>query len=691
MLSDSQRRTIVAWRPWLIAGTLWLVIATIASGVLWHLRSDLVESQARELGLLSLALADEVDRGLQGAQEGLQAMRDEWGDGHLLLSGPQAERALRNRAELMPLVQMVWLVDRDGHLLRGSESIPVPGLRTFLPALPGLVEHEIAISSPWTPGIDREMLVALAIRNQDSSAAASGWIVAGVPATALLGAFSAAAPAPDVQMAVLRSDGVLLAGANLSAPTFDTSGGTSRPVGRPDTQLRSYSDGRERLVSLHKLPRYGIDVVLTRDLEAVLVSWRGAAQLTSLVTLLLLLIMALAVRFVQHAERRRTEAQQALEAQRARASRLESLGTLAGGVAHDFNNVLAAIIGFGEMAQDAAPEGSGQARQLDKMLQAALRGKALVERILAFSRGGARQSTVFEFEPVVEEVLGLLASALRPGVVLERRFEASGARVRGDPTHAFEAVMNLCANAMQAMPDGGMLSICLERVHVIEPRVLSHSTLRTGDQVVLTVSDQGAGIAPEVMEHLFEPFFTTRGAQSGTGLGLAVVHGVVTEFGGAIDVRSTPGHGARFTLYIPECAGALDEPAPTPARVSGGAGQRLLVVDDEPALVALAEEMLAGLGYEAIGHSNPAAALQALREDPRRFDAVITDELMPVLSGTQLTEALRQVAPRLPVLLISGYGGALLAQRAAAVGVTRMLAKPLQREELARVLADVLR
>ena len=165
---------------------------------------------------------------------------------------------------------------------------------------------------------------------------------------------------------------------------------------------------------------------------------------------------------------------------------------------------------------------------------------------------------------------------------------------------------------------------------------------------------------------------------------------MVAEFGGAIDVRSVAGEGARFTLYLPACDDALDAPEAPPARDAHAAGQRLLVVDDEPALVALAEEMLAGLGYEAVGYSSPTAALDALRADPQRFDAVITDELMPVLSGTQLTEALREFAPRMPVLLISGYGGVLLAQRAAAVGVTRMLAKPLQREELARALAQVL-
>jgi CheY-like chemotaxis protein len=291
---------------------------------------------------------------------------------------------------------------------------------------------------------------------------------------------------------------------------------------------------------------------------------------------------------------------------------------------------------------------------------------------------------------VVEEVLGLLAASLRPGVVLEHALEANGARLRGDPTQAFEAVTNLCTNAMQAMPQGGMLSVRLRREHVPAPRVLSHSALAAGDFLVLTVADQGSGITLDVMEHLFEPFFTTRRAQSGTGLGLAVVHGVVVEIGGAIDVKSNPGHGARFTLYLPECTEPLGAADSMPSASARGAGQRLLVVDDEPDLVGLAVEMLQGLGYEPEGTVDPAAALLALRARAPSFAAVILDEVMPGLSGIELTLALRVFAPEMPVLLVSGYGGALLAQRAASAGVTRVLTKPLRRAELARVLAEAL-
>jgi signal transduction histidine kinase len=676
---------------WWGAAVLSLVLALVAGSALWHLRRDAMDGQARELGLLSLALSDEIDRGLRGAEEGLQAMRAELRDGRLPVTGAEAGRALKTRAELMPLVRTLWLLDRDGRILSASDATPAPEVLSFAPALDRLGDDATAVSRPFSGAGARDSLVALAVRFDEAPGSSGGWVLAAMPATALLGAFAVAEPVADARLTVFRGDGVRLAGPIVATPSLDEAGVARHLADPQHMELRRLADGSEHLVALHHLPRYGMTVMLTRNLEAVLVAWREAAQLTTAAMALLVAIMAASIYFVQRADRHRTDAQQALQAQRSRASKLESLGALAGGVAHDFNNVLAAVVGYGEMARDAAEPGGAQARHLDNVMQAALRGKALVERILAFSRGGARTSMVFELEPVVEEVLSLLAASLRPGVVLERGLEAHGALLRGDPTQAFEAVMNLCTNALQAMPEGGMASVQLERVHVDAPRVLSHSALAKGDYLALTVADQGGGITPEVMEHLFEPFFTTRSALSGTGLGLAVVHGVVTEFGGAIDVQSPPGQGARFTLYLPECTDAAGAPAPAETRALTGAGQRLLVVDDNPTLVALAEEMLNALGYAPVGYSDPVAALLALREAPQQFAAVITDEVMPGMSGTELTAALRQQLPQLPVLLISGYGGALLASRAAAAGVSRVLTKPLQRVELAQALADVLR
>lgn len=691
MDAQARQQTLGAWRPWLVTLGLWAVLAGFAAIALWHLRRNAVEGQTRELRLLSLALTDEIERGLRGAEEGLHALRGELHEGRLPLSPAEALRALHTRSELMPLVRTLWLLDRDGRVIAASDATPAPPLSTFAPALDRLGADETALSRPFVDPRGHAALVAMAIHFADAPGLAGGWILAAMPAQDLLGPFSAALPAADARLAVFRSDGVLLAGANIGVPTIGEARMAQRLANRPSMELRKFRDGSENLVGLQSVPRHELKVMVSRDQGAVLASWRAATELAVVALGLLLLVMSAALHFVLRADRRRSEAQQALRAQRSRAGKLESLGTLAGGVAHDFNNVLAGIVGFGEMAQDAAVPGSAQARHLDKVLQAALRGKALVERILAFSRGGARASTVFELAPVVEEVLTLLSASLRPGVVLERGLEARGARLRGDPTQAFEAVMNLCTNALQAMPAGGMLSVRLERQQVSAARVLSHSQLPVGDYLVLAVADQGGGITAEVMEHLFEPFFTTRSAQSGTGLGLAVVHGVVAESGGAIDVQSRPGAGARFTLYLPECKDRVEAPAPTSTEVPRGAGQTVLVVDDEPSLVALTEELLEGLGYAPVGFTDPLLALQALAEAPQRFAAVITDEAMPELPGTRLTAALQAHAPRLPVLLVSGYGGALLARRATAAGVTRILTKPLQRAELASALADLLR
>ena len=678
-------------RLWWIVLALGLAIMVGTAGTLWHLRRIAIEDHARELGLLSRAFADSLSRGLRGVDEGLHAVRLELREHRLALRGEDAARALQTRAELMPLVQTIWLVAEDGRVVLASDATPTPSLGSFHPVLAGIPEATTAISRPFTDGSGSETRVALAIRAPADPGLGVRWVLAALPAEDLRGSFSAAAPAADARLAVFRDDGVRLAGSLVAAPTLDESSLSYRLAARAGVERLRFSDGRERLVSTQSLPTYGLKLVATRDLDAVLAPWREVAFLAGTAVVLLLVVMAMSVHVVLRSDRRRAEAQEALQVELARAGKLQSLGTLAGGVAHDFNNILGAIIGFGEMAQDAAPSGTAQARQLDKLLQAALRGKALVERILTFSRGGARASTVFELVPVVDEVLTLLSASLAPGIVLERSIQAEDAKVRGDPTRAFEAVMNLCTNAMQAMPAGGLVSVRLERVYVESRRVLSHSQLPSCSYVALTVADQGEGITPEVMERLFEPFFTTRKSQSGTGLGLAVVHGVVAEFGGAIDVQSVPGRGARVVLYLPDSADPAPSyalPIPTVTRV--GAGQSLLLVDDDPLLLAMMAEMLKGMGFDPVCFGDPGAALDAVRKEPRRYAALVTDEVMPELSGTELVERLRAERPDLPVVLMSGYGGALLAARAAAAGVNRVVAKPVRRAELAHALAELL-
>jgi PAS domain S-box-containing protein len=383
--------------------------------------------------------------------------------------------------------------------------------------------------------------------------------------------------------------------------------------------------------------------------------------------------------------------QRQLETRLERARKLEALGTLAGGVAHDFNNILAAVIGYGEMARLSVAPGSALARRLDQILQAGQRGKALVERILSFSGGKPRPHTAFRLEPIVDEVLQLLRASLPPHVQLERQLRAPEASIKGDATMVLEAVMNLCTNALQAMPDGGTLTVGLESVSLAEPLPLFETTLAPGRYVRLAVVDTGSGIAPAVMVRLFEPFFTTKGPHKGTGLGLAVVHGVMADLHGAIDVRSAPGRGSTFELYFPAVDDAPREIPAIDDETPLGEGQAVLYVDDEPALVELAQEMLAGLGYEPFGIASSVEALARFKQDPGRFDLVVTDEVMPEMIGTALAAAIHTVRPDLPIVLASGFGGPQLEERARAAGVTVQVSKPLVRAELARAVAGALR
>jgi signal transduction histidine kinase/CheY-like chemotaxis protein len=390
------------------------------------------------------------------------------------------------------------------------------------------------------------------------------------------------------------------------------------------------------------------------------------------------------------AEKQAQSEKETLEAQLRQSHKMEAIGTLAGGIAHDFNNILGAILGYGEMGHRQSAEGSALRRYLDNVLHAAERGKSLVDRILGFSRSGLGERVPVHVQAVTVETLELLAASLPPGIHLEQSLLAANAAVIGDATQLHQVVMNLCTNALHAMEHGGVLSVSLERADLSEPRALSRGTLAPGPHLRLNVSDTGNGIPPEVFERMFDPFFTTKGVGEGTGLGLSVVHGIVTDLGGAIEVTTRAGSGTAFEIWLP-VAGEVREVIDAQAReLPRGHGAVIMIVDDEGALVALAEEMLAELGYEPVGFNSSISALQAVREDPRRFDLILTDEAMPDLVGTELAREIFQVTPAMPIVLMSGYGGSRLAQRAAAIGIREVLRKPLQRRDLAESLARVL-
>jgi PAS domain S-box-containing protein len=379
-----------------------------------------------------------------------------------------------------------------------------------------------------------------------------------------------------------------------------------------------------------------------------------------------------------------------LEAQLRQSQKMEAIGTLAGGIAHDFNNILGAILGYGELAQQHSAQGSAVRRYLDNVMHAAGRAKTLVDRILGFSRSGLGERVPVNVESVIGETLELLRASLPAGIRLEKRLEAGNAAVIGDATHLHQVAMNLCTNALHAMERSGVLCVALDRVELSERRPLSRGTLSPGPYARPVVSDTGTGIPPAVLERMFDPFFTTKSVGEGTGLGLSLVHGIVTDLGGAIHVVTKAGEGTRFEIWLP-VAGETGKPALEAVReLPRGGGQTVMIVDDERPLVALAEEMLAELGYEPVGFDSSSAALQAFRAEPQRFDLILTDEAMPDLIGTELARELRRLRPDVPIILMSGHGGAQLAKRAAAIGVNEVLRKPLQGRDLAESLARVL-
>jgi PAS domain S-box-containing protein len=388
-------------------------------------------------------------------------------------------------------------------------------------------------------------------------------------------------------------------------------------------------------------------------------------------------------------EQKRAEAERThLESQLLQAKKLEAIGTLAGGIAHDFNNILSAILGYGEMAQKGASAGTPLRRHVDAVVSAGMRAKSLVERILAFSRSGIGERVPVHAQSVVAEALDLVQASLPAHVRLVRKLDAGDAAVMGDPTQIHQVVMNLCANAAQAIKSSGTLTVSLG-LRDKNDSLAATSLLAGGRYVRLRVRDTGIGIPQHVQERIFDPFFTTKEVGVGTGLGLSLVHGIVTDLGGGIQVESREGEGTTITVYLPWCDAKV---AVTKAEdaIPAGAGETILLVDDEETLVRLGEEMIAGLGYEPVGFTSSTAALEAFRAAPERFNAVLSDESMPDMAGSELAREIRRIRPGMPIVLMTGFVSPALQARAGELGVADILAKPLVSKDIARSLAAAL-
>jgi PAS domain S-box-containing protein len=390
-------------------------------------------------------------------------------------------------------------------------------------------------------------------------------------------------------------------------------------------------------------------------------------------------------------ERRLAEAEQdRLQGRLRQAEKMEAVGRLAGGIAHDFNNVLGGILGYGEMLLESAAEGSPEQRYARNLLIAANRARDLVDQILTYSRSQRAVRKPVETGRIVRETFEVIRGSPPPGIALELELPQDPLVVFGDATQLHQVVMNLCTNAIHAMGSHGTLSVSLHGFEADRELTFAQGVLPPGRYVKLCVADTGSGMDRVTLARIFEPFFTTKEIGRGTGLGLSLVYGIVADSGGAMHVESASGKGSRFEVYLPraESGSVVAEPSDVP--LERGHGERILLVDDEQPLLVMTAELLERLGYQPVPFADPGEALAALEASPESFDALLTDEMMPGMTGTALARAALRARSGLPVILVSGYTGPVLEEMARGAGVQEILRKPLQSRDLAAALARAL-
>jgi PAS domain S-box-containing protein len=384
------------------------------------------------------------------------------------------------------------------------------------------------------------------------------------------------------------------------------------------------------------------------------------------------------------------ESKKKLESRLRHAQKLEAIGTLAGGIAHDFNNILTPIIGYTEMALNTLEESDPITYDLNEVLTAANRAKDLVKQILTSSRLGEEQlMRPMDASLIVKEAMKLIRASL-PSTI-EIRQNIRKVTVVGDATQIHQIVVNLCTNAAHAMKDTGIMDVSLMEVDLGSQDLVGLSTtdLRPGKHLKLSVKDSGTGMDPETMERIFDPYFTTKEVGKGTGLGLAVVHGIVKRHGGEILVRSEIGKGSVFDVFIPVAESNLKSETSDSEDLPKG-NERILLVDDEPAIARLGARMLVQLGYSVIAKTSPREALDLFIAEPDRFDLVITDYTMPRMVGTELTKACKQIRAEIPVIICTGYSERLTQQVSDQIGVQALAMKPLNLKQLAVLVRAVL-
>jgi PAS domain S-box-containing protein len=381
---------------------------------------------------------------------------------------------------------------------------------------------------------------------------------------------------------------------------------------------------------------------------------------------------------------------QNLEKQLLMAQKMESIGNLAKGIAHEFNNVLGIILGNAEMAGAELDKSHPVSESLEEIKLACLRAKDVVKQLLTFSRKMAVKREPINIRTSVQKALKLLRAAIPSSIKIQEVLSAEIDSVVADPTQIHQLLINLCNNAAQAMEEsGGTLTIELYNVALDSEAAAKHPDLKAGGYVRLSVRDTGDGIAPEMLDQVFDPYFTTKDVGQGTGMGLAVVHGIVKGHHGAIEIDSTVGEGTVFHIYFPS---STEKPAPNESEVKAPAtgNGRILLVDDEISITRIAVKTLRRLGYSVVPENDPVLALERFRSDPRQFDLIITDMTMPNLSGDELVKRAMKLRPDIPVIVCTGYSDRMSPGKARQMGIKGLLLKPVEMAELAESVRKVL-
>jgi PAS domain S-box-containing protein len=379
-----------------------------------------------------------------------------------------------------------------------------------------------------------------------------------------------------------------------------------------------------------------------------------------------------------------------LEERLQHAQKMESIGTLAGGIAHDFNNILHIMIGNAELALDVVPELNPAYESLEDIKKAGFRASGIVKQLLSFSRKSGNELRPTNIVAVIREALDLLRAIIPATIEMRRNLPDSDETVIADPNQINQVIMNLCINASQAMDNwGGIIEVSAEKMALDDSCEKKIPELPKGDYIKVTVSDTGMGIDPEIIERIFDPYFTTQQVGQGSGMGLAVVHGIVKSHGGAITVDSEVGKGSVFHLYFPLVVAKTGRGTRETVQIQRG-NETILFVDDEISIVNMMERNLSRLGYHLETKLNPREAVELFQSKPDRIDLVITDMTMPQMTGIQLSEALRQIRPDLPIILCTGHSDLINEDKAEQLGIAAFVMKPVAKQEMARIIRDVL-